>query len=98
MLNLTDPALAPLVARYRAWVAAENKEREKRWEDACCDARREYDAAMKEYEAAGPSASWLSFPLSSHYSAGFFFPDKPTYQGFLDWCIREGIEVPKGGV
>jgi len=70
MLNLTDPTLAPLVVRYRAWVEAKNKAIYHAWE------REVGITGYKRHEPSEP-----------------FFP---TYQGFLDWCIREGIEVPKG--
>jgi len=72
MTNLTDPTLAPLVARYRAWVEAENKKAHHNWE------REAGITGYKEYEPPCPMS--------------------PTYQGFLDWCIREGIEAPKGEV
>lgn len=96
MTNLTDPTLAPLVARYRAWVEEMNKQGWKEWEKQCVEARRQYDEALqecREYQKYG-----LFKRLPRHYSPGLFFPSKPTYQGFLDWCIREGIEAPKGGV
>ncbi len=58
MLDLTDPKLAHLVARYRAWV-------------------REQNTLMRDKYADNP-------PI--YYA---------TYSSFLDWCVREGIEVPE---
>ncbi len=94
MLNLTDPTLAPLIARYRAWVEAENKKCEKLWEDACLETSRQYEVALYE-EQERKRCGLPSYPPRRN-SPGLFFPNKPTYRSFLDWCIREGIEVPKG--
>jgi len=70
MLNLTDPQLAPLVARYRAWVEEWYRKLYDIWE---------HEVGITGYKRYEPPE-----------------PFPPTYQGFLDWCIREGIEAPKG--
>ncbi len=96
MLNLTDPTLAPLVARYRAWVEEQNAQGWKEWEKQCIEACRQYDYEETLQEYRDSQAYGLSKRLPRHYSPGLYFPSRPTYQGFLDWCIREGIEAPKG--
>ena len=68
MLNLTDPTLVPLVARYRAWVEEQNR-------------------PTREPRSTVPG----EFLRSTNRHV-------PTFFGFLDWCVREGIEAPKGGV
>ena len=68
MLHLTDPQLAPLVARYRAWVETQNT-----------------PPSKPKNRVTGE----LLRSINRHV---------PTYFGFLDWAIREGIDVPKGGV
>jgi hypothetical protein len=105
MLNLTDPALAPLVARYRAWVEAENQRQEAENEQAnkkISELMQPYEERRTRYEAR---PGWLKAitPPPSIPRMSMLFPlphltVTPTYQGFLDWAIREGIEVPKGGV
>lgn len=67
MPNLTDPQLAPLVARYRAWVEKQN---------------------MPPSKPKNRATGQLLYSVNRQV---------PTYFGFLDWAIREGIEVPKGG-
>lgn len=165
MTDLTDPKLAHLVARYRAWVEAENglakKEREvrvayeknrhqdyqRRWKEyeeardsektaatreqikrlyAALDQCRERQRSLKEpswwriftrrrdteilkmqIEALQQkddrlTKEWLELQYSLPDTPLKYSPyDRPnqhayleaTYQGFLDWCVREGIEA-----
>jgi hypothetical protein len=63
-LDLTNPKLARLIARYRAIIAEKNQ--------------RYWD--------------WKNLtPGEDRYEVAIV-----NYKGFLDWCIREGIEAPKG--
>ena len=101
------PTLAPLVARYRARVEEQNREAEARWKQETANTKEAYERALATYERdlaafearrqkLPEQSIVLGAPLrprQSDYSAGHFFPKQPTYQDFLDWCIREGIET-----
>lgn len=169
MINLTDPKLAYLVARYRAWVDEQNErircegarrlaEQQQR-EEAYRQQRREYEERLQskevveakkrltkardvlnqaQQERRDQQRTYQEWPLWKKVLIGEpdmreldgqivalqanlkkisdeyeklhpTYPDLPRYdfnyqdplpsylqltgQGFLDWCVREGIEV-----
>lgn len=87
MLNPTDPTLAPLVARYRAWVEAENQH-----------INQQNQVAYEKNRASYNNTSWLLRLIAFMPLEPPIYDTQPTYQGFLDWAIREGIEAPKGNL
>ncbi len=100
MLNLTDPTLAPLVARYRAWVEAGNEEPRKHNAVAVeinKALHAERDRKIEEYKALSWYEKRGREKPRSHVYGTVWVKELTTitYQGFLDWAIREGIEVPK---
>ena len=50
-LNLTDPTLAPLIARYRAWVEAENKKRAMQYAAYQSRDQQQYEEELAKYKA-----------------------------------------------
>jgi hypothetical protein len=102
MTNLTDPALAPLVARYRSWVETENNNIRDAWLSVDREAVEYFRPWDEAREAYASRPWWLRIITVPPRPRGFFkylFPGSyitETDQGFLDWAIREGIEVPKG--
>ena len=99
MLNLTDPTLAPLVARYRAWVAEQQVQMTKQYEDNRKAVMDRYYASVDAYN----SLSWwqkrtATRPAYPSWTDWGYPPQlKMSWERFREWCIREGIEVPKGG-
>lgn len=97
MIDLTDPQLAHLVARYRAWVEEENRKAGDYRHKQNTSNDEEYDVASKAYAEL---PWWKRLVSLRPVHKGHIFIVEVnwktvTAQGFLDWCIREGIEVPE---
>lgn len=100
MTNLTDPQLASLVARYRAWVAEQQISINKHYEENRKAALDRYYASVDAYNnlswwrkrrAYRPAyPSWVDWGNKNQIEM--------NWERFQNWCLREGIEDPKGGV
>ncbi len=99
-LNLTDPTLAPLIARYRAWVEAENKKRAMQYAAYQSRDQQQYEEELAKYKALAWWKKWIDSEPEEEYSWVRYWRDSldqgmtlVSGQGFLDWCVREGIEA-----
>jgi hypothetical protein len=90
MFDIANPHYAPLLAKYRAWVKAQNDRLAKGvtydLEDCYCKLYRIFMSPdRRDSEMRQPLTPTRMTP--TRYEA--------TYQGFLDWCVREGIGISK---
>jgi hypothetical protein len=100
--HLLLPEMAPLVSRYRTWVEEQNREQEERWRHECNKGEQAYQKAWQRHEERRNQHTKTHHPWGGlppfpprrmDYVPGALNPQQPTYHDFLDWCIREGIQV-----